>query len=303
MSHASRGGSTRQPDQPKRQAIRGRRGLRIRRFTRYNLIAVTILLFVCFIWVYPFLWAISGAFKTQLGMFTSGASLIPNQWNFANFQRAWVTAGFGTYFFNTLLYSSAATAVEVFKTALCGYVLARYRFPGRNLLYNLIVWTLFIPIAAILLPQFLVVETLGLLNTQAGVILALSGAAGALYVLLYTNYFRTMPEELFDAAKVDGAGFVRLFWLAFRLATPVTAVVIIFNFIATWNNFIIPLIYTLSAPDLRNLAVGLLAFQGSYSFDWTGFAAGTVIAIIPVLIVFLSVQGFFVNGLQGSIKE
>jgi len=287
------------PSQPVR---RGRR-LRIGRFTRLNLITVTILLLVGFIWVYPFLWAISGAFKTQLGMFTSGASLIPDQWDFSNFQRAWVTAGFGTYFFNTLLYSIAATFVEVFKTALCGYVLARYQFPGRDLLYNLIVWTLFIPIASILLPQFLVVETLGLLNTQAGVILALSGASGALYVLLYTNYFKTMPEELFDAAKVDGAGFVRLFWLAFRLATPVTAVVVIFNFIATWNNFIIPLIYTLSTPDLRNLAVGLLSFQGAYSFDWTGFAAGTVIAIIPVLIVFISVQGFFVRGLQGSVKE
>jgi raffinose/stachyose/melibiose transport system permease protein len=277
--------------------------LRLRRFTRYNLITVTLLLLVGFIWVYPFLWAISGAFKTQLGLFTSGASLIPDQRNLSNFQRAWVTAGFGTYFFNTVFYSCAATVVEVFKSALCGYVLARYRFPGRTLLYTLIVWTLFIPIASILLPQFLVVESVGLLNTQAGVILALSGAAGALYVLLYVNYFRTMPAELFDAAMVDGAGFVQLFWLAFRLATPVTAVVIIFNFIATWNNFIIPLIYTLSTPTLRNLAVGLLSFQGEYSFDWTGFAAGTVIAIIPVLIVFLSVQGFFVRGLQGAVKE
>jgi raffinose/stachyose/melibiose transport system permease protein len=279
------------------------RRLRIGRYTRYNLIIVSILLVVGFIWLYPFLWAISGAFKTQLGLFTSGANLIPDQWDFSNFQRAWVTAGFGTYFFNTVFYSCAATLVEVFKSALCGYVLARYRFPGRNLLYTLIVWTLFIPLASILLPQFLVVESLGLLNTQAGVVLALSGAAGALYVLLYVNYFKTLPEDLFDAAKVDGAGFVRVFWLAFRLATPITAVVVIFNFIATWNNFIIPLIYTISTPNLRNLAVGLLSFQGDYAFDWTGFAAGTVIAIIPVLIVFLSVQGLFVRGLEGAVKE
>jgi ABC-type glycerol-3-phosphate transport system permease component len=279
------------------------RRLRIRRFTRYNLIAVPILLVVGFFWVYPFLWAISGAFKTQLGIFTSGASLIPDQLNFSNFRRAWVTAGFGTYFFNTLLYSSAATVIEVFKTALCGYVLARYRFPGRNLLYTVIVWTLFIPIATILLPQFLVVEALGLLNTQAGVILALSGAAGAFYVLLFANNFKTLPEELFDAAKVDGAGFVRQFWMAFRLSTPVIAVVVIFNFIATWNNFIIPYIYTFSAPNLRTLAVGLLAFQSEFAFDWPGFAAAAVIAFIPVLIVFLAVQGFFVRGLQGAVKE
>jgi ABC-type glycerol-3-phosphate transport system permease component len=276
---------------------------RMSRFVRYNLIALTILLIAGFVWVYPFLWAIAGAFKTQIGLFTSGASLIPNQLDLANFQRAWVTAGFSQYFFNTVLYSSASTAIELFKSALCGYVLARYRFPGRNLLYALIVGTLFVPLASIVLPQFLVVESLGLLNTQAGVILAFSGAAGALYVLLFANFFQGVPEELFDAAKVDGAGFVRLFRLVFPLARPVIAVVIIFNFIATWNDFNIPLIYTLSAPNLRNLAVGMFAFQGEYSFDWTGFAAGTVISFIPVLIVFLAFQGYFVRGISGALKE
>lgn len=273
------------------------------RFIRYNLIAVAILLIVGFVWVYPFLWAISGAFKTQIGLFTSGANLVPNEWDFSNFQRAWVTAGFSQYFFNTVLYSSASTVVELFKSALCGYVLARYRFPGRNLLYMLIVGTLFVPLAAIVLPQFLVVEWLGLLNTQAGVILAFSGATGALYVLLFANFFKGVPEELFEAAKVDGASFVRLFRLVFPLARPVIATVVIFNFIATWNDFNIPLIYTLSAPDLRNLAVGMFAFQGENSFDWSGFAAGTVLSFLPVLLVFLAFQGYFVRGLSGAVKE
>jgi raffinose/stachyose/melibiose transport system permease protein len=273
------------------------------RIVRYNLIAVTLLLIIGFVWVYPFLWAISGAFKTQIGLFTSGANLIPQQFDFSNFERAWVTAGFSQYFLNTLLYSSASTVIELFKSALCGYTLTRYRFPGRNLLYALIVGTLFIPVASIILPQFLVVESLGLLNTQAGVILAFSGAAGALYVLLFANFFKGVPEELFDAAKVDGAGFVRLFRLVFPLARPVIAIVVIFNFIATWNDFNIPLIYTLSAPNLRNLAVGMFAFQGANSFDWTGFAAGTVISFVPVLIVFLAFQGYFVRGLSGAVKE
>jgi ABC-type glycerol-3-phosphate transport system permease component len=279
------------------------RSWRKSRVLRYNLITVVILLIVGFIWVYPFLWAVSGAFKTQIGLFTSGASLIPNQLDLSNFPRAWVTAGFSQYFFNTVLYSCASTFIELFKSALCGYILARYRFPGRNLLYALIVGTLFIPLAAIILPQFLVVESLGLLNTQAGVILAFSGASGALYVLLFVNFFQGMPEELFDAAKVDGAGFVRLFRLVFPLARPVIATVVIFNFIATWNDFNIPLIYTLSAPDLRNLAVGMFAFQGENSFDWSGFAAGTVISFMPVLLVFLAFQGYFVRGLSGAVKE
>jgi ABC-type glycerol-3-phosphate transport system permease component len=279
------------------------RSFRRNRFLRYNLITVAILLIIGVVWVYPFLWAVSGAFKTQIGLFTSGISLIPDQLDLSNFQRAWVTAGFGQYFFNTLFYSCAATVIELFKSALCGYVLARYRFPGRNLLYVLIVGTLFIPLTSIILPQFLVVEALGLLNTQAGVILAFSGASGALYVLLFTNFFQALPEDLFDAAKVDGANFVRLFWLVLPLTRPVIATVVIFNFIATWNDFNIPLIYTLSQPDLRNLAVGMFAFQGENSFDWTGFAAGTVISFIPVLIVFLAFQGYFVRGLSGAVKE
>lgn len=273
------------------------------RSVRYNLTALPILLIVSFVWVYPFLWAISGAFKTQIGMFLSGANLIPDKIVFSNFQRAWVTAEFSTYFFNTLLYSVASTVIELFKSALCGYILARYRFPGRNLLYVLIVATLFIPLTSIVLPQFLVVESLGLLNTQAGVILAFSGAAGALYVLLFTNFFKSVPEELFDAAKVDGAGFARLFWLVFPLARPIIAIVVIFSFIASWNDFQIPLIYTLSNQDLRTLAVGMFAFQGAESFDWTGFAAGSVITFIPVLIVFLTFQGYFVRGLSGAVKE
>lgn len=273
------------------------------RFIRYNLIIVTILLIVGFVWVYPFLWAIAGAFKTQIGLFTSGASLIPNRFDFSNFQRAWVTAGFSQYFFNTVLYAGGSTVIELLKSALCGYILARYRFPGRNLLYALIVGTLFIPLASIILPQFLVVESLGLLNTQAGVILAFSGATGALYVLLFANFFKGVPEELFEAAKIDGASFVRMFRLVFPLARPVIATVVIFNFIATWNDFNIPLIYTLSAPDLRTLAVGMFAFQGENSFDWTGFAAGSVISFLPVLLVFLAFQGYFVRGLSGAVKE
>jgi ABC-type glycerol-3-phosphate transport system permease component len=273
------------------------------RFTRYNLVIVTILLVIGFFWIYPFLWAIAGAFKTQIGLFTSGASLIPNEFDLANFQRAWITAGFSQYFFNTLLYSSASTVIELLKSALCGYILARYQFPGRKILYALIVGTLFIPLASIILPQFLVIESLGLLNTQAGVILAFSGATGALYVLLFANFFKGIPEELFEAAKVDGAGFVRLFRIVFPLTRPVIATVVIFNFIATWNDFNIPLIYTLSSPDLRNLAVGMFAFQGENSFDWTGFAAGTVISFIPVLLVFLLFQGYFVRGLSGAVKE
>jgi raffinose/stachyose/melibiose transport system permease protein len=273
-----------------------------RRHLRLNLIAIPILLLISLVWIYPFLWTISASFKTQIGVFTGGASLIPDQLNFDNFERAWVNAGFSRFFANTVLYSSVSTLVEVVKAALCGYVLARYDFPGRQFLHRMIIATLFIPVASIIVPQFVLVEQLGLLNTRAGVILAMSGSAGALYVLMFTGFFSTVPTELFDAAKIDGAGFLRTFRLVLPLAKPVIAVVVIFQFVSNWNEFNIPLVFTLGQPDLQNLAVGMLSFKGEHSVDWSGFAAGMTISFAPMLIVFLLFQNYFVRGLAGATK-
>jgi ABC-type glycerol-3-phosphate transport system permease component len=280
-----------------------RKRLPLPRGTRANLITLPLLLIVSLLWIYPFLWTISGAFKTQTGLFTGGASLIPDQLNFDNFRRAWVNAGFSRYFFNTVLYTVIPTFVELVKSALCGYILARYEFPGRRLLHRTIVATLFIPVASIIIPQFVLVEQLGLLNTRAGVILAMSGAAGALYVLLFIGFFSSVPPDLFDAAKLDGAGFLRTFWLVLPLAKPVIAVVVIFQFVSNWNEFNIPLVFTLGQPELQNLAVGMLSFKGEHAVDWTGFAAGMTISFIPMLLVFLFFQSYFVRGLAGATKE
>ncbi len=273
------------------------------RQTRYNLITVTILAIIGFLWIYPFLWVTLASFKTPAEMFSAGATLLPEQWDFNNFARAWDKANFSTYFFNTVLYAMAATAIELFKSSMCGYVLGRYRFPGRNFLLGIITATLFIPIASIILPQFKLVQTLGLLNTRSGVILALSGGSGALYVLLFTGFFQTLPDALFDAARIDGANFWQTFRLMLPLARPIIATVVIFQFMSTWNEFNIPLVFTLGRPELRNMAVGMYAFRGEYSVDWTGFAAGTTISIIPILIVFFLFQGYFVHGLSGAVKQ
>jgi raffinose/stachyose/melibiose transport system permease protein len=278
------------------------RRLPVHRDLRRNLITLAILAPIGFVWVYPFLWTISVAFKTPLGAFTAGASLIPRPVELGNFARAWVVAGFGALFFNTVLYACGATLIELVKSSLCGYVLARYEFPGRRLLYGLVVATLFVPIATVIIPQFLLVERMGLLNTRAGVILALSGGAGALYVLLFTSFFKGVPQDLFDAASLDGANFLQTFLLILPLAKPVIAVVVIFQFIQAWNDFNVPLVYTIGQPSLQNLAVGMFAFQGAHSLDWTGFAAATVISFVPILLVFFAFQGYFVRGLAGAVR-
>jgi raffinose/stachyose/melibiose transport system permease protein len=131
----------------------------------------------------------------------------------------------------------------------------------------------------------------------------MSGAAGALYVLLFTGFFESLPRDLFEAAKMDGAGFLRTFRVMLPLAKPVIAVVVIFNFITGWNEFNIPFVFTLSQPELQNLAVGMKSFQGENALDWTGLSAGMVFSFVPMLIVFIAFQGYFVRGLSGAVKE
>lgn len=279
------------------------KSIRLGRYGRYNLIAAGFLLVIGIAWIYPFLWVVTASFKTPSEMFAAGAKLLPEVWNFENFSRAWTKANFDVYFFNTVLYAVSVTVIELIKSSMCGYVLARYRFPGRTLILGMITATLFIPIASIILPQFQLVRNLGLLNTRAGVILAMSGGAGALYVLLFTGFFQTLPDELFESARLDGASFFQTFRLMLPLSKPIIATVVIFQFMHAWNEFNVPLVFTLSRPELRNMAVGMYAFRGEYSVDWTGFAAGTTISIIPILIVFFLFQGYFVRGLSGAVKQ
>lgn len=275
---------------------------RISRFAYLNALSLVLLTLISAAWIYPFLWVIGSAFKKQREMFLAGSRILPEALLWENFERAWYQANFNTYFLNTVIYSVSATLIAVLVSSTTGYVLARYEFPGKKLLFRVLLGTLFIPIASIIIPQFNLIREMGLLNSRAGVILAMAGGGGGLYVLLFKGFFETIPEEIFDSAKIDGANFLQTFFLTIPLARPIIATVIIFQFLQTWNEFNIPLVFTLTKPELRNLAVGMYAFKGEYILDWTGLAAGTVISIIPVLIVFFIFQGYFVRGLSGAVK-
>lgn|SRR5487761_1136752 len=266
-----------------------------------NLAALPALVVISGVWLYPFLLIASGAFSSN-AHYPNSANPIPNPFDISAFGRAWSEANFTGYFLNTVLYSGVGTLVELVKSALCGYVLARYDFPGRRLLRGLIVITLFIPPTSFIIPQFLLVNAMGLLDTYQGVLLIFSTAAGALYVLLFEGFFRTVPGELYDAARVDGAGFLRTFWSVFPLSSPVIATVVIFSVVGIWNDFATPLFYAFTNQAIQPLAVGMYSFFGGYGFDATGVAAGTLMSILPVVGIFLFFQRYFVRGLAGSVK-
>lgn len=283
-----------------------RRGRRRNRWLRRIPIWFATLVLLCILaaWVYPFLWMVSAALKSPLEVFSAGLDLIPKTPQWDNFRRAWVDAHFGTYLFNTLVVTAATVLIVVVRCAMAGYVLARYRFYGRKLIMVVLVATLFVPTGYTIIPVVDLATHLHLLNSLWGMIVALSGGANVASILLYLGYFHQLPKELEEAAIVDGAGFLRTFTrIMLPMAGPVTATVVLMTFMNTWNAFFLPLVFTFSRPDLRTLSVGMMAFVGENSTDWSGMAAAATISLLPVVILFVLLQRYFVEGIAGAVKS
>jgi ABC-type glycerol-3-phosphate transport system permease component len=257
---------------------------------------------ICLVWIYPFLWVVSASLKTNQEVF-AGPGLIPQAIHFENFARAWTQAHIGQYFLNTSIISLSSVAIVVVATGMMGYVLGRYDFPGKRIILAFFVATLFLPEGYTIIPIFDLINRLNLNNSLAGVTLAESGGAHVIYVLLFAGFFRQLPKELEEAAIIDGAGFIRIFaQVMLPLATPVIATTVILQFMTSWNSFFLPLVLTLSRPELRTLGVGMFAFQGEYFSDWTGMAAAATVALVPIIAVFLALQRHFVEGIAGAVK-
>jgi multiple sugar transport system permease protein len=264
------------------------------------------LLVLSLIWIYPFIWMLSGSVKTIPELFDLNSvwRLIPKTWQFQNYVRAWTVANFSGYFLNTVIITCCTVFLVLFLASTCGYVLGRYKFPGKTILLALLVATIFIPSGPVtIIPVFDLVKRLGLLNSYAAVILTETGAGHVMYIFMFMGFFASLPNELEESARMDGATFWQTFTkIMFPLSTPIIATVTIFQFMNSWNAFFNPLIFTLGRPELRTLGVGMFSFIGEYSTDWTGATAAAAISLIPVIIIFICFQKLFINGVVGAIK-
>ncbi|MFD2795230.1 carbohydrate ABC transporter permease [Promicromonospora vindobonensis] len=262
------------------------------------------LLVLSLVWIYPFIWLLSASVKDSSEIFGSGLDLIPDEFVWENYLRAWTEAGFASYFVNTVLITAGTVLVVVVRSALAGYVLGRYDFPGKKLLIGVFLVTFFLPEGYTIIPVTQLTDQLGLLNTHAGVILGLGAGGQIASTLLYAGYFRGLPKELEESAKLDGAGPFRTFFqIMMPMAWPITATVVILTFLFAWNTYLLPLVFTLSEPDLRTLAIGMTVFVGEYGQDWSGMAAAAVISLIPVVVVFVVLQRKFVDSIAGAVKQ
>lgn len=265
---------------------------------------VLLLTVLAVVWIYPFVWMVSASLKSSLEVFTAGLKIVPQDFAWENYARAWSDAHFGRYMLNTVILTVSTVVIVVVRCALAGYVLGRYRFRGQKVIIGVLVATLFVPTGYTIIPIVKLSMELGLLNSLTGMVLALSGAANVSAILIYAGYFRQLPKELEEAATVDGAGFLRTFFqVMLPLSMPVTATVALLTFLATWNAFFLPLVFSFSDPDLRTLSVGMQAFVGENATDWSGMAAAGVISIVPIVALFLFLQRYFVEGIAGAVKS
>lgn len=274
----------------------GDRSLGWRRTLAYALlIGYALLMFL------PFAWTVITSFKTQAD--SVRLTFIPDPVSLAGWQNAFtqLDPAIPTLFVNSLLIAIAVTVSNVLLGSMAGYAFARLRFPGREFLFLLVLATMMIPDQLRLVPVYQILRTLGLLSGElqyAGVVLVLAIAAPSIFLL--RQYFLSIPHELEEAAKLDGAGFFTTFWrVMLPLATPAVAAVAILQFQGTWNGFFWPLII-LQERDNATLPLGLVLFQDQYATRWPELMAVVVIATLPILALYLFFQRYFVEGIAAA---
>lgn len=261
-----------------------------------QILLYTVLIGSSVILLIPLLWMISTSLKPedQLYLFPPVWLPAPIQWS--NYTRAWTTVPFGTYVTNTVLITSLNIIGNIIGSSLAAFSFARLRFPGRNLLFVIMLSTMMVPYWVTLVPTFIMFRLLGWTNTFAPLIVP-GFFAVPFYTFLLRQYFMGIPRELEDAARIDGASTLRIYaQIILPLATPALATVAIFAFVHHWNDLINPLIY-LTDQSKYTIAVGLTAFRNGYQVRMNDMMAAATMALLPVLILYYFTQRFFIQGI------
>src|SRR6188474_2123585 len=246
--------------------------------------------------VAPFAWMLLGSFKPRGEFLQSVPSWLPKAPTLDNYNRLVDRLDFPRFFLNSIVVAVSVSVGNLIFSPMLGYALAKLRFTGRRVLLLLVLSTLMLPAGATLIPVFVLMSSLGLVNTYPGLILPF--LAGAFGVFLTRQFFQGLPDELLEAARIDGAGEFRIFWtIAMPLATPVLATLGILTFLGSWNAFIYPLVMA-QEPEMYTLPVALATFAtGQFQADHGMLMAGSVILVVPVLVIFIIVQRWVTEGI------
>jgi len=255
----------------------------------------TLLVIAASIAIVPILWMILSSFKNLEDMFTVPMTWLPNPWNWHSYSDAWAQRDFTRYFINSLFVSISVTVGNIFFCSMAGYALAKFRFVGRQFLFLVILSTLMLPLEVTMVPLFLIIRDFHWTNTYTGLIIPF--LVDAFGVFLMRQYILGIPDDLIEAARIDGMSEIGIFFkVILPLAKPATIALAIFTFREAWDMYIWPLII-ITQEELRPITVGVALFMSNYTTEWNQLLAVAVIAMIPMFIIFIVLQRYFVQGI------
>jgi multiple sugar transport system permease protein/raffinose/stachyose/melibiose transport system permease protein len=237
--------------------------------------------------------------KTQETIFYD-MSLIPRQHHWENFYLAWTKGNFGTYFLNSIFYTISVVVGIVLISSLAAYAFARLQFPGRNLLFFMFLAAMMIPLPGSFIALYVLLVKLRLVNTRLGYILALINVGLSFSIFLLKTFFEKMPKDLEDAGRIDGCSKLGIYWhIALPLAKPAIAVVVIFNALNVWSEYLLAMLI-LSNKSLMPLQRGLMVFQGAHLTQYPLLMAGMTITVVPIIILYLIMQRYIIKGITAG---
>ena len=265
------------------------------RFKPSHVVVHAVLICASVIMVFPFIWMVLTAFKSLAEATAIPVQILPSRLRWENFGELFSSFNFGTMYANTIVATILRVTAQVTFAAMAGYAFARLRFPGRDIIFAILLSVMMIPPVLYLIPKFLLMTQLGWVNTLQGYVVP--GFTSAFGTLLLRQFFKTLPEELSEAARIDGCGPMRtFFWIMLPLAKPGLIAFGIFSTLWSWNELLWPLII-LNSPEKMTLSVGLATMEGEYVSNYPVMMAGAVLAVIPMIVMFFVFQRRFIEGI------
>jgi multiple sugar transport system permease protein len=246
---------------------------------------------VAFVFVAPFIWVLFTSLDHTSDVYRFPPSLLPH-WVWSNYTRAWDAAPWGRLFLNTIFIAAATVALALLTSLLAGFAFGVMRFRGRNVLFGLVMSLLMIPPTVLIIPDYVIAKDIHWLDTYW--IQIVPWGASVFGIFLIRQFFATLPDEIFDAAELDGAGRLRMLWsIGVPMVRPAVLIVALEVFMGSWNAFVWPFIMT-NSTSVQPIEVGVATFFGANGTDWTGLSAVVVFTTLPVLVFFLVLQRYFV---------
>ncbi|GBF74426.1 hypothetical protein PA598K_02769 [Paenibacillus sp. 598K] len=257
--------------------------------------------FVC---LYPLLWMIGASFKTPLDVLNTYTIFPAGKWHWETYVDVWNRMKFFKYFLNSLNVTFWTLLLINVLFCMAGFAFAKLRFPFRESMFYAFLGMMFVPGITVLVPLYLTEHYLGLLDTHAGIILPMVNGSAPIAIFLFRNYFRTLPHEIYESARVEGAGIMRiLFQIYIPLAVPAIATITTMNFLGAWNNLVLPMVI-LNSQELYTLPLAVMQLDTGVFRQWNVLMAGSLITVIPILLCFSYLQKYYLKGLAaGAVKS